>query len=185
MVRTGGVGDGGKLTSEATLLSKNELKLAGLVEHQLPRPLGESDQKRWLFVTPEIDAVLSDSSIVPTGWTDAKIGSFLKGHVLLVTRQRNKKRVVADFKKLEGHDEAWVMVFPQPKDDQWRLFGRFASKDVFVGLLLLPRKECGSDERYQERAEEMIATWKFASEPLRSDSLEDYFSGHIISKDDK
>ena len=41
------------------------MKLAGLVEHQLLKPLGEGDKKRWLFVTNELEELLrgeSDSS---------------------------------------------------------------------------------------------------------------------------
>lgn len=173
------------MTSEATLLTKEELRLAEFVEHQLPTALQPGEKKRWLYVTKEIEAVLCDGGVVPKGWTDAKIGSFLKGHVLLVAQQRTKKRVIADLKKLEGHDEAWVMVFPQPKNEQWRLFGRFADKDTFVGLLLLPRKECGSDELYQQRAEEMIAAWKFEKDPLRGEFPDDYLSGAVLNKDEK
>jgi hypothetical protein len=138
-----------------------------------------------LYIPKEIEAVLRDGNVVPAGHTDAKIGSFVKGHVLLVTQQRNKKRITADFKKFEGHDEVWVMVFPQPKNEQWRLFGRFADKDIFVGLLLLPRKECGPDELYQQRAEEMVGLWKFEKKPLSGDFPSDYLSGAVINKDEK
>lgn len=174
------------MTSEATLLTREELKLAGFVEHQLPTPLKQGEQKRWLYVPKDIEALLCDGSKLPTGHTHAMIGSFLKGNILLVTRRRPKKKKdddPANFKRLEDHDEAWVMAFTKPKQEQWRLFGRFADKDLFVGLLLKPRKELWPEERYQEAAEEMIASWSFEREPLRSEELEDYFSGTIIDKD--
>ena len=174
------------MTSEATLLTIAELELAGFVEHQLPIPLKAGEKKRWLYVTKEIEALLCDGSKLPTGHIHATIGSFLKGNVLLVTRRRPKKKKdnnPANFKKLEDHDEAWVMAFTMPRDEQWRLFGRFADKDIFVGLLLKPRKDLWPDDLYQQAAKEMIASWKFGREPLRSEELEDYFTGYIIDKD--
>lgn len=163
------------------------MKLVGFVEHQLPTPLQPGEQKRWLYVTKDIDALLCDSGVVPVGHVDPKIGQFCKGYILFVTQRRSRKKNVADFKKLEDHDEAWVMMFCEPKNEQWRLFGRFLSKDVFVGLLLLPRKECGADDKYQERAKEMIAAWKARlpmERPLRGKFYEDYLSDPVRNKDE-
>lgn len=168
------------------MLSKRALQLAGLTEHQLPKPLEEKDQKRWLYVTQEIDALLSgngDPALgFPTAFGESVISGFCQGWYVTVTRQKNVK---AHLKWLTGHDEAWVMVFPKPKPG-WRLFGRWASKNLFVGLLCLPRGECAPDSVYQQRAVEMIAEWqsRFAADPLRGKQVSDYLGGIVRDLDE-
>jgi hypothetical protein len=78
---------------------------------------------------------------------------------------------------MQDHDEAWVMIFAKPKPG-WRMFGRFYSQDVFVGLSCVDRHDCEPDAVYQQRAEAMIAQWeaRLAREPLRGDFYETYLS---------
>jgi hypothetical protein len=70
-----------------------------------------------------------------------------------------------------------VMIFAKPKPG-WRMFGRFYSQDVFVGLSCVDRHDCEPDAVYQQRAEAMIAQWeaRLAREPLRGDFYETYLS---------
>jgi hypothetical protein len=75
-------------------------------------------------------------------------------------------------------DEAWVMVFPKPKPG-WRLFGRFYSQDVFVGLGCFDRHNCEPDQVYQQRAIDMINQWDQrlpTTEPLRGKFYETYLT---------
>ncbi|HVU31400.1 MAG TPA: hypothetical protein VHE36_13465 [Sphingomicrobium sp.] len=169
-----------------------ELAFAGFIEHQLPAAIPERDKKRWLYVTPEIDALLSGSGPSEAGFPSVfardEINRFCRGWVWSVTSQRNKK-VTADLKKMEGHDEAWVFVFPKPRPG-WRLFRRFYSRDIFVGLVCKDRHECEPDAAYQQHAIEMIARWQqlIPGEPLRGRFFEDYLSdptGTIIRNKDE
>lgn len=164
------------------------MKLAGLVEHRLLRPLEERDQRRWLFVTKEIEQLLRGGSAhahpFPSAQADIVIARFCKGLIVSVTREAKVKS--ADFKWLKGHDEAWVLNFREPKPG-WRLFGRFARKNVFVGLSCLPRHECGTWSEYNQCAADMIAIWKsrFPEPPFRSNKYDDYFSWPYDDKDEK
>lgn len=171
------------MTSSATLLTRDELKLAGLVEHQLLRPLEPREQKRWLYVTKDIDALLSgkSNSAFPSHEADVLIGRFCKGLIVSITRKTEGK---ADFKKLKDHDEAWVGILNGPGEG-WRLFGRFARRNVFVGLTCWPRGQCVPWQAYQDRATDMIATWQstFATDPLRSNNYSDFLSDPFYDKD--
>lgn len=163
------------------------MKLAGLVEHQLLKPLDERDQKRWVLVTKEIDEILSGqgdpSLFFPSYDADAVIGRFCKGWIVSVTSDKDGK---TDFKKLKNHDEAWVMMFRGPAEG-WRLFGRFAKKNLFVGLALWPRGDCVPWAMYQQRATDMIADWegRWPAAPLRSDKCEDFLSWPFDDRDEK
>ena len=155
------------------------------MEHQLLRPLDARDQKRWLYVTKPIDALLSGSSnsAFPSHEADALIGRFCKGFIVTATRESEGK---ADFKKLKNHDEAWVMILNGPGEG-WRLFGRFARKNVFVGLACWPRGQCVPWSMYQQRAVDMIADWqcRWTSPPLRSEKYSDFLSDPYFDKDEK
>lgn len=163
------------------------MKLAGLVEHQLLTPLEERDQRRWLVVTKEIDTILSGKGDPALGFpsvdADVTIGRFCKGHIVSITRQREGPKT--DFKYLQNHDQAWVMMFRGPAEG-WRLFGRFARKNLFVGLALWPRGACVPFAMYQQRAADMIADWgtRWAAEPLRSANYEGYLSEPFDDRDE-
>lgn len=162
------------------------MKLAGFVEHQLLRPLEERDQKRWVVVTKEIDAILSGqgnpSLEFPHHDADGVMGRFCKGWIVSVTREKDGK---ADFKKLKNHDEAWVLMFRGPAEG-WRLFGRFAKKNLFVGLALWPRGDCVPWSVYQQRATDMVTDWeqRWTEIPLRSDKYKDFLSDPFDDRDE-
>lgn len=174
------------MTSNATLLSRRELELAGLVEHRLLRPLDERDKKRWLFVTQAVENLLTGKKNPPAQFpcpaADVVIGRFCKGLIVSVTAKRTGK---ADLKRLSDLDEAWSMTFPGPGAG-WRLFGRFARRNVFVGLRCHPRGDCAPGWRYDQRANDMIGDWaaRFASEPLRKTRYEDYLGQVFFDKDE-
>ena len=50
------------------------------------------------------------------------------------------------------------MCFREPAPG-WRLFGRFAGKNVFVGTILKDRHECGGRKSYTRIAQRMISEW--------------------------
>jgi hypothetical protein len=159
--------------------------LAGLVEHQLLVPLAEKEKKRWLFVTGDIDDLLSGRNAAtsfPSAVADAVIGRFCKGLIVSCTAKMKGR---ADFKRLTGIEEAWVLVFPGP-DGGWRLFGRFARKNVFVGLACFHRDECAPLTKYNEHAATMIADWatRFASGPLMAADYDDYLGYMHLDKDE-
>lgn len=163
------------------------MKLAGLVEHQLLRPLQERDQKRWLVVTKDIETVLSGKGNpaldFPSVDADAVIGRFCKGFIVSISREPEGK---ADLKKLKDHDEAWVMNFRGPAEG-WRLFGRFARKNLFVGLALWARGDCVPWSVYQQRAIDMITDWegRWTEQPLRSEKYGDFLSDPWTDRDEK
>lgn len=167
------------MTSSATLLSVRELKLAGLVEHELVVPLAEKDKKRWLFVTPEVGDLLSGKlnpqAAFPSHLADVAIARFCKGYATSLTRKMRNKS--ADFKKLVGLHEAWAMKLPGPGSG-WRLFGRFAKRNVFVGLDCRERGDCAPVTKYNQIALDMIVEWdkRWPTAPLSSHKCEDYVS---------
>jgi hypothetical protein len=168
------------------LLSKQELKLAGLVERELITPLAERDKKRWIFVTQEIDDLLSGkqnpAAMFPCIKADMTFGRICRGYIVSLTRR--KADTSADFKCLEGLDEAWSVKLPGPGSG-WRMFGRFARKNVFVGLACHPRDDCAPWAVYNQRALDMIADWnsRWAGDPLRSLHFGDYVSDPFHDRD--
>ena len=70
-------------------------------------------------------------------------------------------------------------------DPGWRLFGRFARKNVFIGLSCYERRDCAPWKVYNQRAVDMIADWdsRFTADPLRSSSYEDYVGSMFHDRD--
>ena len=149
-------------------------------------PLAERDKKRWLFVTQEVDDLLSGNSSsaapFPCVKADIVIGRFCKGWVVSFTRKKGDTS--ADFKCLEGLDEAWSVKLPGPEAG-WRMFGRFARKNVFVGLSCYPRDECAPWAVYNQRALDMITEWnsRLPTDPLRATAYESYVSDPFHDRD--
>jgi len=67
----------------------------------------------------------------------------------------DKKR--PDMERLTDVNEVWVACFRKPRDNQWRLMGRFAVTNVFIGLALHRRADL--EGAYTERANEFAAEW--------------------------
>jgi len=97
-----------------------------------------------------------------------------------------RERGKSDFKWLRGHDEVWVLSFRRPAPG-WRIFGRFARKNFFVGLRYYEREELADNVLYQQAARDMIADWnrRFPGvEPYRGRDFEDYL-GDMVRDDDE
>jgi hypothetical protein len=145
-----------------------------LVRVDLPEPEGY-EYKRALLVPREIKEHLKRIVDLP------KIKSVLQRHIagLYVTgslRGDPKKRQ-PDFERLENLDEVWVMCFRQPKFEQWRLIGRFAAFNVFVGLALFRREFLDGDAKYHRTGQDFAVRWPTADIPvLRGITIEDYLS---------
>lgn len=167
------------------MLTQPELKLAGFVEHELIVPLAEKDKKRWLFVTQDVDDLLSGKLnpevAFPSVAADHVLGRISKGLIVSVTRSMSCK---ADFKQLKGLDEAWTIQLPGPGAG-WRLFGRFARKNVFVGFDCRERGDCAPLTKYNEIAIDMIGEWNshLPLGPLTGSRAEDYLGVMVYEKD--
>ena len=163
------------LTYEATLLSNSRIRLAGLVECDLP--LDRPRTVRRLYVTREINNVISGKAKArpefPSGEADLLLGRFVNGLILGVSDKPSGR---GDLKHLQNLDESWVLAFRKPIPG-WRLFGRFAAPKVFVGLHLVPREDAGDQVQYAEQARKMIQKWEKrfpGTEPFSSDNIDDY-----------
>lgn len=149
-------------------------------------PIPEGERVRRFFVTPEIDALLSGETqsepMFPCALADVVIGRFVKGWLVSCTRKSTSK---ADFKILKSLDEAWSVTMPGPAAG-WRIFGRFARKNVFVGISAWDRDNCSPFAVYNQRAAEMIAEWnsRFVKEPLRAPAFQAYFGDNFRDVDD-
>lgn len=163
------------LTFEATLVSDARIKMSGLVPCDLPS--GGQDRVRQIFLTREINDVISgrtqSNPAFPSDEADLVLGRYTAGLIFGVSRSHKGR---GDFKWLQNIDETWVLAFRNPAPG-WRLFGRFAKKNVFVGLLLVSREEAGDAVQYADCARKMHTAWKdhFPDcDPLLSTEIEAY-----------
>lgn len=104
------------------------------------------------------------------------------GLILHVTR---KPKGSGDLKWLTSHDEAWVMCF-KGGGRIWRMLGRFAAPNLFVGLHCVERHELDPWAKYQARAVAMIGDWNNffpECEPYRGQEFEDYLGDMVLNKD--
>jgi len=130
------------------------------------------------LIWPEISELL-DGADVGTGFphrsADALIGTFIAGHLLLLSQRSSN----ADMEKLEIVDEVWALCFRAPRPG-WRLLGRFLEPRVFVGLRLYERHQLGSRKKYSAKANEVINDWNKALgsiPPFRANALGTYVGG--------
>jgi hypothetical protein len=118
----------------------------------------------------------------------ATIAGFQLGHVvkvLLSGRDSERKKPV--FERLIGLDEVWVMCFRDPKFSQWRMFGRFIEKNVFVGLKLHTREHLGNFETYNGEGEKFIHLWnKLVPDVgfVKGGGIDEYISEPYINCDE-
>jgi hypothetical protein len=171
------------LTFEATLLSESRIKLAGLVHCDLP--IGRTKRIRRVFVTQEINDVISGRSrsmpAFPSDHADLLLGTFVDG---LIVGASSSHQGRGELKWLQNIDETWVFAFRQPAPG-WRLFGRFASKNTFVGLRLVPREDAGGLADYAQRAREMHQIWDqhFPGEkPFRASRIDEYLGDMWVER---
>lgn len=173
------------MTSKATYLSNSQLKIAGFVE-LLPREaLKPGDIKRQIWASNDVFELLKGLKNPDAGFpalpTDTLIGRFWRGWIVGVSRKENSK---AEFKWLKWHDDVWVLSFRKPPPG-WRIFGRFARKNVFVAMVYYEREVLSDMVVYNEKAAEIPALWdaKFPGvAPYTASTCEDYL-GSMVNED--
>lgn len=161
------------------------LQLAGFVEYECGP--AASAVKRRMYVPSEIHAVLSGGSSNPPGFpcanADLLFHRYRVGNMVHCTRRKEGK---GDFKWLENHDDVWVMCF-KGAGVIWRMFGRFAKPNLFIGLFNVERGEVSPWAAYQARAVATVAEWERLfpdCEPFRGSKFEDYLGNWVVNKDD-
>ena len=173
------------MSSKATSAWLQRLQLAGFVEYECGP--AAAAVKRRLFVPSGIHAVLSGGTSQPPGFpcaaADLMFHRYRVGNIIHCTRRPQGK---GDFKWLENHDEVWVMCF-KGAGVPWRMLGRFARPNLFVGLFNVERGELSPWSAYQAKAAGTIADWdaKFPGcDPYRGTKFEDYLGSMVFSEDD-
>lgn len=127
-----------------------------LVRADLPEPDGY-EYKRVLLVPEEINAELKRIMDLPK--IRSVLQRYISGMYVTGSMRGDPRKWHPDFERLENLDEVWVMCFRQPKFDQWRLMGRFADFNAFVGLGFFRRTYLDGEKKYHRQAEEFIVRW--------------------------
>jgi hypothetical protein len=162
------------------------LPLARALRHKLLlvrqplRPLTQ-DAKRFLLVTPEIDALLDGHlkfGEFPAREAEIVIGRFVAGHLMRVSQKFTKNN--PDVEKIVGANEVWAVCLRRPSPG-WRLLGRWyeePSQHVFVALRAWDKIKLFP--QYGEAANEVIDDWTElfgATAPRAAVNLGDYVGG--------
>jgi len=157
------------------------IKGGRLIERQPLRPMG--NPRRRLLLTPQIADFLDgqvEGSDFPRWPADAVVSRYIGGYIICVSLQ-GKSASYIDLERLQGVDEVWTLCFRSPKPG-WRLLGRFAARDQFIGLRLYNRFEINTRPKYEAAAAQVIADWHGvlgSDEPIRKSTIDDYLSGTI------
>lgn len=157
------------------MISDARIRVAGLVPCDLPAP--NVERVRQLYVTKEINDVIAGKSTTnpefPSDEADLVLGRYTKGYIVGVSRTHKGR---GDLKWLQNLDEVWVLAFRKPVPG-WRLFGRFARKNVFIGLHLVPRELAGDTLQYAQQGQVMQDAWNLHfpdCEPFKRTEVSDY-----------
>lgn len=173
------------MTLKATSAWLQRLQVAGFVEYEC----GKSGlaAKRRLFVPSSIYTVLSGGSSQPLGFpcaaADIMFTRYRAGYIVHCTRKPTGR---GDFKWLKDHDEVWVMCF-KGAGSVWRMLGRFAQPNLFVGLFNVERGELAPWSAYQAKAKETVGEWECCfpkCEPFRGSKFEDYLGNMVFNEDE-
>lgn len=126
------------------------------------------------------DALTGRSGIAD--FHNARFAALIQEYVagLYVTGSPNDdpQELRPEFERLENVNEVWVMAFRAPKFNQWRLMGRFAAFDIFVGLALYRRSYLDGTQKYRTIAQAFDQLWqRIGTAPfLVGNVIEDYIS---------
>lgn len=159
------------------------LAMAGLVECELPR--AQVARRRRIFVTSDINDLfignVKANPEFPCDNADHLIGIFVRGNIVGVSRSHRSR---CELKWLRNLPECWVFNFRTPPPG-WRLFGRFAKKNVFIGLHCVSREDAGDLVQYASHSKLMVEKWNalFPNEdPFIGDSFEDYLGDMVVER---
>jgi hypothetical protein len=110
---------------------------------------------------------------------------FWAGQYISVSLLGDPQKRKPDFERLHSVDEVWAMCFRSIKGNQWRLLGRFYTKNIFIGLGLYRRREL-TGSKYTRHAEDAILEWRqlFGDRaPIIGTQKYDYLSGVVRDVD--
>ncbi|HVY20458.1 MAG TPA: hypothetical protein VHA70_10320 [Bauldia sp.] len=113
------------------------------------------------------------------------VTNFVGGGLVSASLRGDPNKNRPDMERLVDLDEVWVACFRRPRDNQWRLMGRFVRQNVFIGLSLYRRREL-VDGAYAKKAAEFITRWNSllaAASVVRSDFVADYLSKPTMDVD--
>jgi hypothetical protein len=146
-------------------------------------------QQRHLFLR-KTDYDVFVGKDISTGFPDVAADiqacAFVNGYTFTGSLIGDPSRKKPQLERLLRNDEAWAMCFRKPVPG-WRLLGRFAAKNVFVGLSLNDRITMNGGERYNRFAIDMISEWEtsYSDLPVVSgQSWSDYVGGKVRDVDD-
>jgi hypothetical protein len=153
------------------------LNAGDLIEWRPVRPLPR--QMRQILVSRMAHTVLTgqDSSRgFPAAAADAVMGRFMAGHFVTVSR---KSAEGVDLEQLEDVHEVWALCFRIPRPG-WRLLGRFADRDTFIGLHPYDRIVLDGRPTYTGYARSIIEEWRVIfgdAQPLTGPNTSAYLTG--------
>lgn len=131
----------------------------GPVRREIPNP------SRGFYVDEKVNGQIyrPQSRGYPDERGAAFLYNFVKGGPVTVSLSGDSSKWVRRehcyLERLKDLDEVWVVRFEAPYGNPWRLMGRFARQDLFLGLTAHRRKDLGGDA-YRERALEFIKLWE-------------------------
>ena len=143
---------------------------------------------RAIYVTEEIrDRICRNSRNegFPAVASDKLIATFWAGWYVSISLLGDPDGLKPDLERLHSVDEVWSLCFRRVRQDQWRLLGRFVSKNLYVGLGLYRRSELAGGE-YGKKAEAVIYDWTIIhglDSPLKGNNKNDYLGGMVGNVD--
>jgi hypothetical protein len=145
----------------------------------LPRPQGFIP-KRELWVPEEINEVLAGEARA-LGFPDPSPSAgvrqlYIAGYLVSGTLFGDPASKAPHFERLLRVNEVWVMCMRAPRDNQWRLMGRFTAQNVFVGLRLFSRAFLNGDAHYHQQAQDFEQNWPATETFIAGTKIEDYIS---------
>jgi hypothetical protein len=147
-----------------------------VLERQPLRSLGED--KRYVLVTPEVDALLDGHiafGLFPSPAAERLIAEFAAGWQMTASRKFTKRK--PDVEQIVGYDEVWALC-PRRPPPGWRILGRFYEPGTFIGLRAFEKRWLAKN--YATACQWMIDEWNeiFRQQPpYRANSTQDYVTG--------
>ena len=149
---------------------------------ELPRSQGFV-RKRELWVPEEINEVLAGEAKA-LGYPDPSPSAgvrqrYIAGYYMSGSLVGDPDEQRPNFERLIGRNEVWVMCMRAPRDNQWRLMGRFIGKNIFVGLRLFSRAFLNGEEHYNHQAQLFEQNWPTTEQYVIGSKIEDYISAPV------